>query len=92
MNSIKNKILKTLGTKKGSWWADPSFGTDLSQVKKINQTTATEVENLIHESLFWMIRDGEVEDIKVEVQNSEPNRIDYRITVQDINIEGVLND
>jgi phage gp46-like protein len=74
----------SLGTDKGSWFADPSFGSELWLLKKegkVDGQTAGKLERLARESLEWLVKDGLALAVDCAAERSGKNRIDYQVTV-----------
>jgi phage gp46-like protein len=74
----------SVGTDKGAWWADPSFGSELWLLKKegkIDGRTAGRLEQMIRESLRWLVNDGLALEVDCAAERNGKSRIDYQITV-----------
>jgi phage gp46-like protein len=59
--SIQELVRMSIGTDKGTWFADPSFGSDLWLLKKegkVDGQTAGKLERIVRESLQWLVEDG----------------------------------
>ena len=81
---IKELVAMSIGTDKGRWWADASFGSELwllRQEGKVDGTTAGKVRTAILESLAWLKQDGLVKDIQCTAERRGKNEIDYALTV-----------
>ena len=81
---IKELVAMSIGTDKGRWWADASFGSELwvlRQEGKVDGTTAGKVRTAILESLAWLKQDGLVKDIQCTAERRGKNEIDYTLTV-----------
>jgi phage gp46-like protein len=82
---ISELVLMSIGTDRGSWWADPHFGSDLWMLKqegKINGKTAGTVQRMILECLDWLKTDGLAKHITCYAEQSGKNEIRYEITVE----------
>jgi len=82
--NIKELVSMSIGTDKGLWWADPTFGSELWKLKqsgKVNSKTAGTVEQIILESLAWLIADRLVSNITCRAEQTGKNQIAYTVTV-----------
>lgn len=83
-DSIAQLVEMILGTDRGRWWADPSFGSDLWLIRargKIDETTDLDVfRRVAEEALAWLISDGIADRIEVTPQRSA-SVIRYTVTV-----------
>ena len=90
---IGELILMCVGTDKGSWWADPYFGSELwalRQEGKVNNQTAGRAQRMILECLMWMKDDGLAADIECRAERAGKNAIAYSVTVTRPNGEPVI--
>jgi phage gp46-like protein len=74
----------SIGTDKGSWWADPDFGSELWLLKSEGKTdgnTEETLARLLRECLAWLVRDGLCESIDVRTERSGKHRISYTVTL-----------
>jgi phage gp46-like protein len=74
----------SIGTDKGTWWADPAFGSELWLLKKEGKAdgqTAGTLERMVRESLRWLIDDGLALAADCAAEGNGKNRIDYQVTV-----------
>jgi phage gp46-like protein len=58
-DDIRELALMSIGTDKGTWWADPNFGSELwllRQNGKVNGQTAGTLRRMVLESLGWIIQ------------------------------------
>ena len=81
---IKELVAMSIGTDKGRWWADSSFGSELwvlRQAGKVDGSTAGKVRTMILESLAWLKQDGLVKDIRCTAERRGKNEINYTLTV-----------
>ena len=82
---IRELVMMSIGTDKGSWFADPSFGSDLRKLRqagKINSKTAGTVQRMILESLNWLKTDSLVSKIACQAEQAGKNQISYTVTVE----------
>jgi phage gp46-like protein len=82
--SIEELVKMSIGTDKGTWFADPGFGSELWLLKKtgkVDGQTAGTLEWLVRESLQWLITDGLAAGVDCKTERNGKSRIDYRVTV-----------
>jgi len=80
--------LMSIGTDKGSWWADPNFGSELFLLQRngrVDGRTAGTLRRMLLECLQWMIDDGLVKKISCQTERIGKNEIQYYIIFYDIN-------
>jgi phage gp46-like protein len=83
-NNIRELVRMSIGTNKGAWFADPSFGSELWLLKqdgKVDGQTAGTLERMIRESLRWLVDDGLAVSVGCAAERNGKNRIDYQVTV-----------
>jgi phage gp46-like protein len=81
---IKELALMSIGTNKGSWWADPNFGSDLWLLKregKVDGNTAGTFARALRECLSWLVSDGLCESVDAQAERAGKNAIAYAITL-----------
>jgi phage gp46-like protein len=81
---IRELVLMSIGTDKGSWRADPVFGSGLRLLRQSGKTTgntAGELRRLILETTAWLVADGLAQRIECEAECSGRDRIAYTVTV-----------
>jgi phage gp46-like protein len=81
---IRELVRMSIGTDKGKWWADPSFGSELWLLKqdgKVDGQTAGTLERMIRESLRWLVDDGLAVSVECAAERNGKNRIDYQVTI-----------
>jgi phage gp46-like protein len=82
--SIRELVRMSIGTDKGTWFADPSFGSDLWLLKKegkVDGQTAGKLERIVRESLQWLVDDGMAAVVDCAAERNGKSRMDYRVTV-----------
>jgi phage gp46-like protein len=87
-NDISELALMSIGTDKGSWWADPNFGSELWLLKqrgKADGQTAGTLRRMILECIQWLVNDGLVKEINCEAERTGKNEISYHVTMFGIN-------
>ncbi|MDR1300956.1 MAG: phage GP46 family protein [Treponema sp.] len=85
---IRELVQMSIGTNKGTWWADPSFGSDLwllRQRGKLDGQTADTLRHLILQATQWLVNDGLVREITCHTERSGKNEITYTVTVMRAN-------
>lgn len=83
--SIEELAAMSIGTDKGTWWADPAFGSDLWLLKKegkVDGRTAGTLERMVRECLHWLIDSGLAAAVDCTAEQNGKNRIDYQATVR----------
>jgi len=81
---IREITLMCIGTDKGTWWADPSFGSELwilRQEGKVDNRTAGRVQQMILGCLQWMKADGIASEIDCNAEQAGKNEIAYLVTI-----------
>ena len=81
---IRELVLMSIGTNKGTWWADNEFGSDLWLLKqsgKINGQTAGTLRRMILEATQWIVSDGLAEKIECDAERSGKNAITYTVVI-----------
>jgi phage gp46-like protein len=81
---VRELALMSIGTDKGSWWADPAFGSELwilSQEGKVNNKTAGTVQRMLADCLQWLKDEGIAAGIDCTAEQSGKNEIAYTVTV-----------
>jgi phage gp46-like protein len=82
--SIPELVRMSIGTNKGTWFADPAFGSDLWLLKKIGKVdgqTAGTIERVVRESLQWLVDEGLAVTVDCAAERNGKNRIDYQVIV-----------
>jgi phage gp46-like protein len=83
----------TIGTDKGSWWANPAFGSELFKLRqtgKVTPRTAGTVQQILQEALSWMKEDSIAADIRCTAERLGKNEIGYIVTILRPNGETVI--
>jgi phage gp46-like protein len=82
--SIQELARMSIGTNKGTWFADLTFGSELWLLKKegkVDGQTAGKLERIVRESLKWLVDDGLAASVNCAAERNGKNRIDYVATV-----------
>jgi phage gp46-like protein len=88
-NDIRELEMMSIGTDKGSWWADPHFGSEIYLLKetgKVDGKTAGTFKRMLQECLAWIVGDGLAKRINCFVERTGKNEISY--TVETIQPDG----
>jgi phage gp46-like protein len=83
-DSIPELVRMSIGTDKGAWFADPTFGSELWLLKKagkVDGQTAGTLKRMLRESLQWLVNDGLAATVDCAAERAGKNRIDYQVTV-----------
>ena len=81
---IRELVLMCIGTDRGTWWADPSFGSELwilRQEGNVDNRTAGRVQQMILDCLMWLKDDGLAADIECYAERAGKDEIAYSVTV-----------
>jgi phage gp46-like protein len=81
---IRELVLMSIGTNKGTWWADVRFGSELWLLKKsgrVDGQTAGTLERMVRECLQWLIDDRLAGTVDCSAERTGKNRIEYTVTV-----------
>jgi len=83
-NSIELLVEMSIGTDKGTWWADPDVGSELWMLRrygKVDSGTAGEVKRMIEAAVAWIVTDGLADSIDVETEQVGKTTIAWAVTV-----------
>lgn len=81
---IKELVRMSIGTDKGSFWADKSFGSELWMLRlegKVDNHTAGRMRQMILDCLKWLKDGGIVADIICQTERTSKNEITYYVKV-----------
>ena len=81
---IRELVFMCIGTDKGTWWADPAFGSELwilRQEGKVDNRTAGRVKQMILDCLMWLKDDGLAADVDCQAERAGKNEIAYSVNV-----------
>lgn len=87
---IQELVLMSIGTNKGTWWADENFGSELwllKQAGKIDGQTAGTFRRMVLEAVSWLVSDGLVKEIDCHAERGGKDTIMYEITIHKPNGE-----
>lgn len=81
---IRTSIYLSLNINKGSFFQNPSFGSLLYTIKKMNQQNLSLAKQYCDEALKWLIQTGRATSITVIVEQdiSNPYRMDIKVTAK----------
>ncbi|MDR0451277.1 MAG: phage GP46 family protein [Treponema sp.] len=91
--SIEELVRMSIGTDRGTWFADPAFGSELWLLRKegkVDGQTAGTLERMVRESLQWLVTDGLALAVDCAAERNGKNRIEYRVTVTRPDGEAVM--
>jgi len=83
-NDIRELALMSIGTDKGTWWADPSFGSELWLLRKngkVDGQTAGTLRRMVLESLQWIILNSLAAKIECSAERTGKNEISYSVAI-----------
>ncbi|QQO10315.1 phage GP46 family protein [Breznakiella homolactica] len=81
---IRELVLMCIGTDKGTWWGDPTFGSELwklRQTGKVDGKTTGMVQQMILDCLWWLKEDGLAAEISCEAFQAGKDTIAYSLQV-----------
>lgn len=83
-NDIRELALMSIGTDKGTWWADLNFGSELWLLRKngkVDGQTAGTLRRMVLESLQWIIQGSLASKINCTAERIGKNQIRYYVTI-----------
>jgi phage gp46-like protein len=83
--SVEQLVRMSIGTDRGTWHADPSFGSDLWHLRRAGKTdgeTAGTLERMVRESLQWLVSARIALSVDCKAERNGKNRIGYTVTVK----------
>jgi len=92
-SDIRELAQMSIGTDKGSWWADPDFGSELFMLRengKVDGKTAGTFKRMLQECLLWLITDGLATSISCIVERTGKNEISYSVEIIQPNENNIL--
>ena len=69
--SIAELVQMSVGTEKGSWFAELTFGSELHTIEKVDGNTAFVVQRMIVQATRWLLDDGLGADIAVDTYRTQ---------------------
>lgn len=90
-STMRDRVLLSLNTRRGSLITQPAFGSELHQLKRVaTSSTAGRAEQMVRKALKWMVDQGMIWDLSVSVTISDASHliisIDARSTGEPINL------
>ncbi len=83
-SSIQTLVEMSIGTDRGTWWADPEFGSDLWKFRQSGKLVPEMVEDVRREILrctAWIVADGLASKIECATEQAGRTRINWVTTV-----------
>jgi phage gp46-like protein len=83
-NDMRELVCMSIGTDKGTWWANPGFGSELWLLKKsgkIDGQTAGTFRRMLEDCLRWLVDEGLAAKVICEAEGAGKTAIAYRVTV-----------
>ena len=83
--SAEQLVRMSIGTDRGTWHADPSFGSDLWLLRRAGKNdggTSGTLERMVRESLQWLVTGGIASSVECRAERTGKNRIGYTVTVK----------
>ena len=81
-DSLLTHIILSLSIDQGTFFQDPTFGSRLSEIKKVNTTNINLAQQYIEEALQWLLDTGKAAQILVNVERDSIDRSRLNIRVQ----------
>lgn len=80
---IRSNIYFSLYINQGDWFYDPTFGSKLSQIRKITDSNILLAKQYTEEALKWLLNTGKASSITViaEKDDQNLNQINLKVTV-----------
>ena len=78
---IRTNIWLSLHIPYGKWFADPTFGCKLGQIKKITTGNILLAQQYVEQALQWLLQVGRAVSIIVvaEADTQDPNRLNIKV-------------
>ena len=92
-DDIRELAQMSIGTDKGTWWADPAFGSELwllRQNGKVDGQTAGTLRRMVLESLQWLVLSFLAAKIECSAERTGKNEIQYIVSIFRLNINPVI--
>lgn len=81
-DSILTNIILSLSVNRGDFFQDPTFGSELYKIKKLNTSSINLARQYISRALQWLIDTGKANSIDVTVERDSIDRSRMNIRVQ----------
>ena len=78
---IRSDVYISLAIKRGSWFADPNFGSRLSEIKKVTDNNLLLAHQYALDALQWLRQTGRATSITAVATKGGYNQIDIDIQV-----------
>ena len=81
-SDIRTDIFNSINIKKGSFFQNPDFGSELHTIKKLTDSNLLLARQYIQEATQWMINTGRAVslDVIVERDSTDRGRMNLKIT------------
>ena len=83
-DDIRELALMSIGTDKGTWWADPDFGSELWLLRKtgkVDGQTAGTLRRMVLESLQWILLGSLASKIDCTADRIGKHQIRYTVNI-----------
>ena len=83
-DDIRELALMSIGTDKGTWWADPAFGSELWLLRKngkVDGNAAGTLRRMVLESLQWIVLGSLAAKIDCSAEQTGKNEISYTVAI-----------
>ena len=88
--TISELVKMSLGSNKGSWWADPGFGSQIYRIEKVDSRTPALFQSYCTEALQWLLDEALAAEIRIGAERRGRSAIAYRIEISRPNGETEL--
>jgi len=80
---IRTNVYYSLNIRKGDLINAPSFGLDLSDIRKVTDNNITVIKQRLEQALGWLLTTGKARALKIKVQknNLDIHRVDVQIDI-----------
>lgn len=80
---ITTNIFSSITIKKGSFFSNPDFGLDLSDIRLVTDENINEIKDRFYSALKWLIDSGKAKSVKVEAykNNNDVTRVDFKLSI-----------
>lgn len=82
-DGLETAVVLSLFTERGNWWADPTFGSRLHELKREKDTAdlPKRVKEVCEEALAWFVSEGVAESVVVDVSRVSSGIMQIAVTI-----------
>lgn len=89
-SDIRTDIFNSINTKKGSFFQNIQFGSDLYKIRKVTDSNIMLAKQYVQECLAWLIKTGRATYITVIVERDTADRSRINIKVEAKQPDGLI--